>query len=155
MYFSQQHEEPGEGACVRAAVNPEKVVIHSVERYFQDPFIYVSLFCNNTMVVELEARFKSAEESAQKKRPQSQGVERKKGGAQASEHGGSARSTGGYEAIRQRVDELSNNRQAYGQFMKYMRKMKKSRLKNLPHGSAGQAGSPVSSTIKKNIMNIK
>ena len=75
-YFSLHHEEPREDACNRAALNPERVVISSSEKYFQEPFIYVSLFCNSTMAVEMEVRYKVPEDSsAQKKRAQSQGGE--------------------------------------------------------------------------------
>ena len=63
-YFSAHHEEPREDACQRTAVNPERVVISSPERYFQEQYIYVSLFCNITMAVEMEVRFKTPEDGS-------------------------------------------------------------------------------------------
>ena len=63
---------------------------------------------------------------------------------------GSARSNG-YEKMRQRVDEISNNEEMYEQFMRYMRKVKRSRLQSV----TGVVETPLPSTIKKNISNGK
>ena len=104
------------------------------------------------MTISVEVRFKKNEEILL---PNASGIDMWQEDephfvSQRSGEKASARSNG-YEHIRRRVDEISNNEEVYEQFMRYMRQVKRSRLQSV----TGVAQTPFQSTIQKNITNAK